>query len=189
MHELTEGLLCAALGVHLVLAWLLFFISRQARRAILQIRQRACLAHSCLLPRSNRNNGKMESDRIDQIIDEMLCETAHDSQACSAPDEPVSGPTQVSDDKCNVRKDCERLVALAAGGQARQYGLAVRGKSLTADQVDTLDDSEVERLYARYEARRGGDYEDAAVSSAPALCGDGIFVSPDPGRKPARAHC
>ena len=55
-----------------------------------------------------------------------------------------------------MQKHRERLAALAVGGQARQYGLAVRGKSLTADKVDTLDDSEVERLYACYEARLGG---------------------------------
>ena len=54
-----------------------------------------------------------------------------------------------------MQKHRERLAALAVGGQARQYGPAIRGKSFTADQVDTLDDSEVGRLYARYEARLG----------------------------------
>ena len=50
--------------------------------------------------------------------------------------------------------------------QSRQYGLAVRGKSITADQVDTLDGlflamclrccfQQVERLYACYEAGLG----------------------------------
>ena len=28
---------------------------------------------------------------------------------------------------------------------------------------------------------RGGDYEDTGVCRAPALCGDGIYVSPDRG--------
>ena len=46
----------------------------------------------------------------------------------------------------------ERLAALAAGGQARQYGLS---NTLTAEQVDQLSDVEVEKLYARYEARLG----------------------------------
>ena len=54
-----------------------------------------------------------------------------------------------------MQKHRERLAALAVEGHARQYGLAVRGKSLTADQIDTLDDSEVRRLYVRYEARLG----------------------------------
>ena len=47
------------------------------------------------------------------------------------------------------------LAAIAAGGQAGQYGLVVRGKAFTADQIDALDNSEIEKLYARYEARLG----------------------------------
>ena len=52
-----------------------------------------------------------------------------------------------------MQKHRERFAALAVGGQARQYGLAVRGKSLTADKVDTLDDSEVERLRSKTRGR------------------------------------
>ena len=41
----------------------------------------------------------------------------------------------------------ERIAAVVAGGQAKQYGLVVAGgKSLTADQVDSMDEEEVEKL-------------------------------------------
>lgn len=45
----------------------------------------------------------------------------------------------------------ERLAALAAGGHAKQY----TGKTISADQIDSMSDAEIERLYARYEARLG----------------------------------
>ena len=50
---------------------------------------------------------------------------------------------------------CERLAAIAAGGQAGQYGLVVCGKAFIADQINALDDTEIEEMYARYEARLG----------------------------------
>ena len=53
-----------------------------------------------------------------------------------------------------VQKHRERLAAIAAGGQAGQYGLVVRGKAFTADQIDALENTEIE-MYARYEARLG----------------------------------
>ena len=52
-----------------------------------------------------------------------------------------------------------RLASVAAGGggggvgQAGRYGLLAHGKALTASHIEELDDSEKERLYARYEPR------------------------------------
>ena len=63
-------------------------------------------------------------------------------------------PDAPKDDE-RVQKRRERLAAIALGGQAGQYGLVVRGKTFTADQIDTLDNTEIEKLYARYEARLG----------------------------------
>ena len=40
-----------------------------------------------------------------------------------------------------VQKHHERLAAIAAGGLAGQYGLVVRGKALTTEQMDVLDDT------------------------------------------------
>ena len=54
-----------------------------------------------------------------------------------------------------MQKHRERLAAIAAGGQSGQYGLVVRGKTFTVDQIDTLDNTEIEEKYARYEARLG----------------------------------
>ena len=42
-----------------------------------------------------------------------------------------------------------------SGGQAGRYGLLAHGKALTACPIKGLDDFEIERLYARYEARLG----------------------------------
>ena len=49
----------------------------------------------------------------------------------------------------------ERLASVAAGDQAGRYGLLALGKALTTSHIEELDDSEIERLYARYEARLG----------------------------------
>ena len=60
-----------------------------------------------------------------------------------------------------MQKYRERLASVAAGwgegmgGQAGRYGLLALGKALTASHIEELDDSEIERLYARYEARLG----------------------------------
>ena len=51
----------------------------------------------------------------------------------------------------HCQKQRERLAALASGGQAKQY----LGKAVTADQVDEMEDEEIGKLYARYEARLG----------------------------------
>ena len=49
----------------------------------------------------------------------------------------------------------ERLASVAARGQAGRYGLLAHGKALTASHIEGHDDSEIERLYTRYEARLG----------------------------------
>ena len=48
-----------------------------------------------------------------------------------------------------VQQHRERLAALAAGGQARQF----LGKTLSIDQINNLEEEEVEKLYGRYEAQ------------------------------------
>ena len=54
-----------------------------------------------------------------------------------------------------IRRALRLVIGKMAGGQAGQYGLVVRGKTFTADQIDALDNTEIEKLYARYEARLG----------------------------------
>ena len=55
-----------------------------------------------------------------------------------------------------------RLASVSAGGEgggggvkAGRYGLLAHGKSINRHHIEKLDDSAMERLYARYEARLG----------------------------------
>jgi len=86
---------------------------------------------------------KME---IDEVIDELLESKDHPSAHSSCETEVAGLPAQT---RC--QKSRERLAALAAGGQAQQY----LGRAWTVEQIDALNDGDVEKLYARYEARLG----------------------------------
>ena len=105
----------------------------------------------------------------DELIDKMLsCSrgtpekqryegTAGDSPA--APDACSGGMAghEVTGQKVpdRVQNYRERLAWVAAGegGQAGRYGLLADEKPLTASHIEELDNSEKERLNARYEAR------------------------------------
>lgn len=82
--------------------------------------------------------------QMDELIDELL-----ETPVVSGTGSAVS--VSVSEKQPDAQKHREKLAALAAGGQARQY----LGKALTAEHVDSLAEDEVEKLYARYEARLG----------------------------------
>ena len=56
---------------------------------------------------------------------------------------------ELIDDKSDTRR--ERLATLIAGGQSKQY----LGKSFTIEELDSLSDDELTKLYSRYEARLG----------------------------------
>lgn len=47
----------------------------------------------------------------------------------------------------------ERLASVAAGRQAGWYGLLAQGKALITSHNEELDDFEIQRLYASFEAR------------------------------------
>ena len=75
---------------------------------------------------------------------------------CSGGGHEVTGQSRqqpAAPDK--VQNYREKLASVAAGGQAGRYGLLAHGKAFTASHIEELDDSEIERLYARYEARLG----------------------------------
>ena len=143
MNEVTEGLLIAVLGAHLALQ---FFIAWQ----ILHFGQYIRRVRRLVI-------GEMDCD---ELIDELMS-VAEQRQGAGAGliegAAPAAAPTATPDapEGQEVQKHRERLAAIAAGGQAGQYGLVVRGKAFTADQIDALDDGKVERMYARYEARLG----------------------------------
>ena len=147
MLPVTEGLLVAVLGTHLVL---LVFVA-------LQIAQ--CLRRVALHIRRARRLVIGEMD-CDELIDELM--SVADPQGAGAGlaegAQPAAAPAATPDapqEDERVQKHRERLAVIAAGGQAGQYGLVVREKAFTADQIDALDNSEIEKLYARYEARLG----------------------------------
>jgi len=59
-----------------------------------------------------------------------------------------------------------RLAALACGGQARvALGVSFKGRPLTSERIDAMEDAEVEELHARYEARLGAAMSKSLGSS------------------------
>lgn len=94
---------------------------------------------------------KMNCDElIDQLLQEeqSAAQLSQERTSACAREHSVSASTAASETN---QKHRERLAAVAAGGQARQY----LGKVVSVDQVDAMDDEEVQKLYARYEARLG----------------------------------
>ena len=138
MLSVTEGLLVAVLGTHLVLlVFVAWQIAQCLRRVSLHIRRARWLV-IC------------EMD-CDELIGELI--SIADPQGAGLAEGAPSAADAPQEDE-RVQKHRERLAAITAGGQAGQYRLVVRGKAFTADQIDALDNSEIE-LYARYEARPG----------------------------------
>ena len=69
---------------------------------------------------------------IDQIIDEA--------------------PEVAKESTDETEKLRERLITVAEAGKSREY----LGKSITSDEIESLDQKELRKLYARYEAHIGG---------------------------------
>ena len=166
MLPVTEGLLIAVLGTHLVLlVFVAWQIAQCLRRVALHIRRarRLAIAMDC-----------------DELIDELMSVGAGAGLTQGGPPAAVpAGGTAATPDapeeEERAQKHRERLAANAVGGQAGQYGLVVRGKAFTADQIDALDNSEIEKLYARYEARLGAAMT-KTLGSAALLLYAGIAV-------------
>ena len=114
MLPVTKVLLVAVLGTHLVLlVYIAWQIAQCLRRVALYIRWARRLVI-----------GEMECD---ELIDELMSvadpQGAGASLAEGAP--PAAAPAATADaplEKERVQKHRERLAAIAAGGQARQYG-------------------------------------------------------------------
>ena len=93
----------------------------------------------------------------DELIDKLMSVADQQDAGAGLPDRapPAAAPAAMPEEEERVQKRRERLAAIAAGGQAEQYELVVRGRTFTADQIDALDNTEIEKLYARYEASLG----------------------------------
>ena len=58
--------------------------------------------------------------------------------------------------KRTLQRKRARLAALVCGGQARAaLGASFKGRPLTTERIDAMEDAEVEELHTRYEARLG----------------------------------
>ena len=86
----------------------------------------------------------------DELIDELMSVAYPQGQRQGAGlaegASPAAAPAATPDapqEHERVQKHRERLAAIASGGQAGQYGLVVRGKAFTADQIDAQDNREI----------------------------------------------
>ena len=75
---------------------------------------------------------------IDQIIDGAI-----------APEVTGESTTLVSNETENLR---ERLIGVAVARKSREY----LGKRITSDEIGSLNQKELRKLYTRYEAYMGG---------------------------------
>ena len=75
---------------------------------------------------------------IDQIIDGVI-----------APEDIRESTPLVSNETENLR---ERLIGVAVVGKSKEY----LGKSITSFEIESLDQKELRKHYARYEAHMGG---------------------------------
>ncbi len=87
---------------------------------------------------------------VDELIDGLLDEPSTEKGVDEVEE---TGPPPTSPPVSDKRRD--RLAALVAGGQAQQYGLLVRGKALTTEQITAASDEDISKWYGRYQALLG----------------------------------
>ena len=155
-NEVTERLLIAVIGVNFVL---LSFIAWHVATARLYFRQVNRLAIAIVRKidcdelideKLSCSGGTAEKQRYEGTAGDSLASLDASSGrghevTCQIRQQPVAPD--------RVQKYRERLASVAAGGQGGRYGLLAHGKALTTSHIKELDDTEIERLYARYEAR------------------------------------
>ncbi|GFR59465.1 hypothetical protein ElyMa_001795100 [Elysia marginata] len=91
---------------------------------------------------------------MDDLIDQLLEVDAKAADEAGNAARQASAACQAStqpDDTSELAPQREKLVTIAAGEQAKQY----LGKNWTVEDIDSLSEEEVAKLYARYEARLG----------------------------------
>jgi hypothetical protein len=93
----------------------------------------------------------MDPDELlEQLLQEDSYDIVDDMVGTTRPVAPRADGTSASV-HTQVEQQRARLAALVAGGTAIQY----LGKQLPLADIDDLADSEIDKLYARYEARLG----------------------------------
>ena len=122
MLPVTEGLLVAVLGTLLVLlVFVVWQIAQCLRRVTLPIRWAR----------------RLVIGETDELIDELMSVADPQGAGLDEVAPPAAAPAAAPEDEERVQKHRERLAVIATGGQAGHYGLVVRGKTFTADQIDT----------------------------------------------------
>ena len=93
--------------------------------------------------------GDMHCDElIDHLLEEHETKTSNTADDAVPLERKLERPSKGEPERpLSGRR--ERLAAVATGGQTKQY----LGRLITAEQVDNLTEEEIEKLYARYEAR------------------------------------
>ena len=139
--------------------------------------------NSNLLPR-NFTKSKIDCD---ELIDELVSAQSADDRSPLAYSRTSAGTAATPDgqgqEMCSQALRKHREIAFVGEGQAKQY----LGKVFTVDQIDALDDAEIVKLYARYEARLGAAMLKTLGSAALQLYAG---VHPCfPNRKPASTCC
>lgn len=112
----------------------------------------------------NYLNIYMDIDKILDNIEELEAAQPADNEPCGA--EPYAQPSQRSavDAQGQLTGCRERLIAVAASGNAKQY----LGKNITTSEIESLEGKELMRLYSRYEAYIGSVMTKSLKS---AICG------------------
>jgi hypothetical protein len=75
---------------------------------------------------------------MDELLDNLIQEEA-----------PAT--SEASETPADVTEYRDRLAAIAAGGQAKEY----LGRALTVEQIDAMESAEIQKLYARYQGKLG----------------------------------
>ena len=135
---LLQQTLCA--GLSLATLMVLLWAAREYIRARRQIQHLLCRFCTSLCSPGT----KPPSMQMDDMIDELLAD-----ETPGAVDTPAAKQPEPANPVSTAQR--ERLATIAAGGQARQY----LGKAWTVEEIDSLGEDEVAKLYARYEARLG----------------------------------
>ena len=105
----------------------------------------------------------MDCDEILAALQADDAELARGTSMTSVSPEPAHVVSATPEKLQRMRA---RLAALACGGQARvALGVSFKGRPLTSERVDAMEDTEIEELHARYEARLGAAMNKSLGSS------------------------
>lgn len=109
---------------------------------------------------------KLTAMNCDELLDTLIAEPSDGLVQGSAVGNAPERQTAAAELRVNHKR--ARLAALTAGGQTNpgHHGaMFFKGKSLTPERVDAMNDAEIEELYARYEVRLGAAMSKSLGSS------------------------